>query len=64
MGIEAIVGLLIATVIGLIGVIYGLLRGEDRRLAKNIHNLRNRVNTIVLTLATKGIILPKSKDEQ
>ena len=36
----------------LIGVIYGLLRSEDKRLAKNIHELRNDVQSLAIKLAT------------
>jgi hypothetical protein len=43
-------------------VIYGLLRSEDKRLAKNIHGLRNLVQSVIMTLASKGIKVPR-KDE-
>lgn len=63
MSTEAIIAILIATVAGLIGIIYGLLRGEDRRLAKNLHSLRNRVQAIVMALASRGIRVPGKDDE-
>lgn len=63
MSAEAAIGILIAIVIGLIGVIYGLLRSEDKRLARNIHSLRNLVQTIIMTLASKGIRVPRKDDE-
>lgn len=65
MGAEAlaIIGILAGVVIGLIGVIYGLLRSEDKRLARNIHSLRNLVQAIVMTLASKGIRVPRKDDE-
>lgn len=61
---EAIIGILIATVAGLVGIIYGLLRAEDKRLARNIHSLRNRVQAIVMTLASRGIRMQGSDDEE
>lgn len=63
MSTEAVIGILIAMVAGLIGIIYGLLRGEDRRLAKNLHGLRNRVQAIIMALAAKGIRVPVKDDE-
>lgn len=63
MSAEAVIGILVVIALGLVGIIYGLLRGEDQRLARNIHDLRNLVNAIVLTLAGKGIKIPKDKDE-
>lgn len=60
---EAIIGILLGTVAGLVGVIYGLLRSEDKRLAKNIHGLRNRVQAIVMALASRGIRVPGKDDE-
>lgn len=59
---EVIIGSLITVVIGLIAVIYGLLRSEDKRLARNIHALRNTVQSIIMTLASRGIKVPR-KDE-
>lgn len=61
---EAIIGILLGTVAGLVGVIYGLLRSEDKRLAKNIHGLRNRVQAIVMTLASRGIRVQGKDDEE
>lgn len=61
---EAIIGILIATVAGLIGIIYGLLRSEDKRLARNIHSLRNTVQAIVMALASRGIRVPGKDDEE
>lgn len=61
---EAVIGILIAAVAGLVGVIYGLLRSEDKRLARNIHGLRNRVQTIVMALASRGIRVPGKDDEE
>lgn len=59
---EAIIGMLFAVIVALVGVIYGLLRSEDKRLAKNIHGLRNLVQAVIMTLASKGIKVPR-KDE-
>lgn len=64
MSAEAAIGILIATVIGLVGVIYGLLRSEDKRLARNIHGLRNKVQSIVMALAAKGIRVPGKGDDE
>ena len=58
----AVAGGLIAMVTALVGVIYWLSRSEDKRLAKNIHALRNTVQSIIMTLASKGIRVPR-KDE-
>lgn len=44
----AAVGLIAA----LIGVIYGLLRSEDKRLSRNIHELRNAVHELAIQVAT------------
>lgn len=60
---EAVIGILIATVAALIGIIYGLLRSEDKRLARNIHSLRNLVQSVIMTLASRGIKVPR-KDEE
>lgn len=51
-------------VVGLIGIIYAQQRAENVRHARNIHALRNRVQAIILTLATKGIKVPKPEDEE
>lgn len=59
---EAIIGMLFAVIVALVGVIYGLLRSEDKRLARNIHSLRNLVQAVIMTLASKGIRVPQ-KDE-
>ncbi len=59
---EAIIGMLFAVIVALVGVIYGLLRSEDKRLARNIHGLRNLVQSVIMTLAAKGIKIPR-KDE-
>lgn len=59
----AIIGILAGVVIGLVGVIYGLLRSEDKRLARNIHSLRNLVQAIVMALAARGIKIPRKGDE-
>lgn len=63
MSLEAAIGILIAMVVGLVGIIYGLLRSEDKRLAKNIHSLRNRVQAIIMTLASRGMKVPGKDDE-
>lgn len=60
---EAVIGILLGTVAALVGIIYGLLRSEDKRLARNIHGLRNRVQSIVMALASRGIRVP-GKDEE
>lgn len=59
----AVIGILAGVVIGLVGVIYGLLRSEDKRLARNIHSLRNLVQAIVMALAARGIKVPRNGDE-
>lgn len=64
MSAEWIIGILITVILGLVGIIYGLLRSEDKRLAKNIHTLRNTVQAIVMTLARRGIrVHVKDSDE-
>jgi inner membrane protein involved in colicin E2 resistance len=60
---EVVIGMMFAVIVALIGVIYGLLRSEDQRLAKNIHSLRNLVQSVIMTLAARGIKLPKKDDE-
>lgn len=55
--------LLVGMVASLIGVIYALLRAEDKRLSKNIHSLRNLVQSVIMTLASRGIKVPKDKDD-
>ncbi len=62
MSVEAIIGMMFAVIVALVGVVYGLLRSEDKRLAKNIHGLRNLVHAVIMTLASKGIKVPR-KDE-
>lgn len=63
MSVEAIIGLLIAIVIGLVGIIYASLRSEAKRNAKNIHSLRNIVQSIIMTLAARGIKVPRKGDD-
>jgi hypothetical protein len=63
MSIDAVIGVLIAMVVGLVGVVYGLLHSEIRRVAKNVHSLRNWLHAIVITLATRGIKVPGKDDE-
>lgn len=63
MSAEAIIGILVGVVLGLVGIIYGLLRSEDKRLARNIHALRNTVQAIIMTLAGRGIRV-HGKDEE
>lgn len=60
---EVIIGILVTVILGLVGIIYGLLRSEDKRLARNIHALRNAVQAIVMTLARRGIRVPRKDDE-
>lgn len=64
MSAEWIIGILVTVILGLVGVIYGLLRSEDKRLARNIHALRNTVQAIVTTLARKGIRVPGKDTEE
>lgn len=45
-------GIAIAAIFALIGIIYWLLRAEDKRLSKNIHALRNDVQSLAIKLAT------------
>lgn len=59
---EVVIGILVTVILGLVAVIYGLLRSEDKRLARNIHSLRNLVQSIVMALAARGIRIP-GKDE-
>lgn len=63
MSAEWIIGILVTVILGLVGVIYGLLRSEDKRLARNIHSLRNLVQAIVMALAARGIKVPRKGDE-
>lgn len=63
MSAEWIIGILITVILGLVGIIYGLLRSEDKRLARNIHTLRNTVQAIIMTLAGRGIRVRNEKEE-
>lgn len=63
MSTEAVIGILIAIVIALVGIIYGLLRAEDKRIARNVHGLRNTVQSIIMTLAARGIRVKKQDEE-
>lgn len=63
MSVEAVIGILIAMVVGLVGIIYASLRSEIKRIAKNVHGLRNRVQAVVMALAAKGIRVPGKDDE-
>lgn len=63
MSTEAAIGILIAMVVGLVGIVYGLLRAEVGRIAKNVHGLRNKVQAIVMALAARGIRIPGKDDE-
>lgn len=63
MSAETVIGILIAMVVGLVGIVYGLQRAEIKRIAKNVHGLRNRVQAIVMALAAKGIRVPGKDDE-
>jgi putative Mn2+ efflux pump MntP len=63
MSAEWIIGILVSVILGLVAIIYGLLRSEDKRLAKNIHSLLNTVQSIVMALAARGIRVPRQKDE-
>lgn len=62
MSADAVIGILIALVVSLVGVVYGLLHAEIKRVAKNVHGLRNWLHAIVITLAARGIKVP-GKDE-
>lgn len=64
MSAEWVIGILLGTVAGLVGIIYGLLRSEDKRLARNIHGLRNTVQAIIMALASRGIRMPGKHDEE
>jgi Flp pilus assembly protein TadB len=63
MSAEWIIGILVSVILCLVAIIYVLLRSEDKRLAKNIHSLRNTVQSIVMALAARGIRVPRQKDE-
>lgn len=63
MSIDAVIGILIAMVVGLVGIVYGLLRSEDKRIARNVHSLRNLVQSVIMTLASKGIRVRGKDDE-
>lgn len=63
MSTEVVIGILIAMIVGLVGIVYGLLRAEVKRIAKNVHGLRNRVQAVVMALAAKGIRVPGKDDE-
>lgn len=64
MSAEAAIGILIAMVVGLVGIIYALLRAEIKRIAKNVHGLRNKVQAVVMTLASRGIRVQERDDEE
>lgn len=59
----ALMGIVIALIAGLAGALYASLRAEDKRLARNIHSLRNLVQAVIMTLASRGIKVPKSNDD-
>ena len=63
MSIDAVIGILIAMVVALVGVVYGLLHSELKRIAKNVHGLRNKVHAVVMALAAKGIRVSVKDDE-
>lgn len=63
MSADAVIGILIAMVVALVGVVYGLLHAEIKRVARNVHGLRNKVQSIVMALATRGIRVPGKDDE-
>lgn len=63
MSADAVIGILIAMVVALVGVVYGLLHAEIKRVARNVHGLRNKVQAIVMALATRGIRVPGKDDE-
>lgn len=63
MSIEAVIGVLIAMVVGLVGIVYGLMHSELKRIAKNVHALRNLVQSVIMTLAAKGIRVTRKDDE-
>ena len=48
----SLLGLAVSFIVALIAVIYGLLRRDISRNAKNIHELRNTVQSIAIKLAT------------
>lgn len=60
---EAVIGILIAMVVALVGLVYGLLHAEIKRAAKNVHGLRNRLQSIVMALAARGIRVSGRDDE-
>lgn len=59
-----ILGIATLVVLALVGAIYGWLVYEQRRLAKNLHGLRTIVQRIILTLASKGIMVRMGEDEE
>ena len=61
---EAIIGVLLAMVVALVGIVYGLLHSEVKRIAKNVHGLRNKVQAVVMTLASRGIRVTSKEDEE
>lgn len=63
MSADAVIGILIAMVVGLVGIVYGLLHSEVKRVAKNVHGLRNKMQAIVMALAAKGIRVPGKDDD-
>ncbi len=64
MSTEAAIGILIAMVVALVGIVYGLLRSEVKRIAKNVHGLRNKVQAVVMTLAARGIRVQSKDDDE
>ncbi len=45
-----VMGIAATVILALLGVLYGWLRWEQKRLAKNIHDLRTYVSTLSLWL--------------
>lgn len=45
-----VAGVGLGVIFALVGVIYGLLRAEDKRLARNQHELRNHVGRLAMWL--------------
>jgi hypothetical protein len=59
-----VIGIAALVIMALIGAIYGWLVWNQRRLGKNIHGLRTVVQRVILTLASKGIIVRSDDDER
>lgn len=47
----------------LVAALYGHQQYELRRLARNIHSLRNKLQAVIMTLAAQGIVVRNHDDD-